>query len=484
VKKQMENNLLELFEQWSGGHADDIIAMPQSGSYREYYRIFGSDKTAIGVYNADKKENNAFITFSRHFLSKRLNVPVIYAENLDQNVYLQEDLGDISLFSLLSAVRQGKDFPPELFHMYRQIVEDLPSFQIEGGKGLDYSVCYPRESFDKQSMMWDLNYFKYYFLKLAKIPFDEQGLEEDFQKFSDFLLQADRDYFLYRDFQSRNIMIRERKPYYIDYQGGRKGALQYDLASLLYDSKADLPHMVREKLLQHYISTLKKRIHVDEDAFLRFYQGYSLIRIMQAMGAYGFRGFYEKKAHFLQSIPYALNNLRSILDDLSLPVRLPELVTALNRLVDAPHLKKFKDQKRMKSYLKVTINSFSYKSGIPADTSGNGGGFVFDCRAIHNPGRYEEYKSVTGMDKEVIEFFKNESDIDHFIDSVYYLVDQSVDKYLQRNFNNLMVNFGCTGGQHRSVYCAEKLAERLKEKYDVEIEVNHTELAKKNIVRQ
>jgi aminoglycoside/choline kinase family phosphotransferase len=483
VKRQREDNLLSLFQQWTGSQADDIIAMPQSGSYREYYRIFGSGKTAIGVYNTDKKENIAFITFSRHFLAKGMNVPAIYAENIEENVYLQEDLGDISLFSFLSAIRQGKDFPPELFTMYRQVVEDLPSFQVEGGKGMDYSVCYPRESFDKQSMMWDLNYFKYYFLKLAKIPFDEQGLEEDFQKFSDYLLQADRDYFLYRDFQSRNIMIRERKPFYIDYQGGRKGALQYDLASLLYDSKADLPHVVRERLLRHYLAALKKYIKIDEEEFLQFYQGYSLIRILQAMGAYGFRGFYEKKAHFLQSIPYALNNLRSILEDLTLPVRLPELVTALNRLVDDPQLQKFRDQRRMKSYLKVTINSFSYKTGIPADTSGNGGGFVFDCRAIHNPGRYEQFKSVTGMDKEVVDFFKNESDIDHFLDYVYNLVDQSVDKYLQRNFNNLMVNFGCTGGQHRSVYCAEKLAERLKEKYDIEIEVYHTELTKKALVQ-
>ena len=479
VKKHKEKLILDLFEQWSGSQADDIIAMPQSGSYREYYRIFGSNKTAVGVYNADKKENNAFISFSKHFIQKGLNVPAIYAENTDQDIYLQEDLGDITLFSFLSAVREGKDFPPELLALYKQVVQDLPVFQVEGGKELDYSVCYPRDSFDKQSMMWDLNYFKYYFLKLAKIPFDEQALEEDFQRFSDYLLMADRNYFLYRDFQSRNIMVKERKPYYIDYQGGRRGALQYDLASLLYDSKCDIPLNVQEILLQEYMKSLKNHLTFDEEEFLQYYQGYSLIRIMQAMGAYGFRGFYEKKAHFLQSIPYALKNLRMILDDLALPVKLPELVTALNRLVDAPQLLKFKDQKKLKSYLKVTINSFSYKTGIPTDSSGHGGGYVFDCRAIHNPGRYEEYKSFTGRDKEVIEFLKNESDMDHFLDNVYTLVDQSVDKYLERNFSNLMVSFGCTGGQHRSVYCAERLAERLREKYDVEIEINHIELSRK-----
>ncbi len=479
VKKHKEKLILDLFEQWSGSQADDIIAMPQSGSYREYYRIFGSNKTAVGVYNADKKENNAFISFSKHFIQKGLNVPAIYAENSDQDIYLQEDLGDITLFSFLSAVREGKDFPPELLALYKQVVQDLPVFQVEGGNELDYSVCYPRDSFDKQSMMWDLNYFKYYFLKLAKIPFDEQALEEDFQRFSDYLLMADRNYFLYRDFQSRNIMVKERKPYYIDYQGGRRGALQYDLASLLYDSKCDIPLNVQEILLQEYMKSLKNHLTFDEEEFLQYYQGYSLIRIMQAMGAYGFRGFYEKKAHFLQSIPYALKNLRMILDDLALPVKLPELVTALNRLVDAPQLLKFKDQKKLKSYLKVTINSFSYKTGLPTDSSGHGGGYVFDCRAIHNPGRYEEYKSFTGRDKEVIEFLKNEGDMDHFLDNVYSLVDQSVDKYLERNFSNLMVSFGCTGGQHRSVYCAERLAERLREKYDVEIEINHIELTRK-----
>lgn len=479
--KRQEKNLVRLFERWSETKADDIVPMPQSGSYREYYRIFGGGKSAIGVYNTDLKENAAFLSFTRHFLDKKLKVPAIFAEELENHIYLQEDLGDITLFGFLTALRKGMDFPPELFNMYKKVVEDLPVIQTKGGESLDYSVCYPRASFDKQSMMWDLNYFKYYFLKLARIPFDEQDLEEDFQRFSDYLLQAERHFFLFRDFQSRNIMIKGRTPYYIDYQGGRRGALQYDLASLLYDAKAAIPQGIREKLVAHYMDALAKQIDVDQDLFLEFYQGYALIRQMQAMGAYGFRGFYEKKAHFLQSIPYALENMRLLLEELSLPIKTPELVSVLNRLLDAPQLQKFKDQKHTKSSLKVTINSFSYRSGIPADPSGNGGGFVFDCRAIHNPGRYEQYKQLTGMDKEVVEFFKNESDIDHFLDNVYSLVDQSVDAYLSRGFTSLTVNFGCTGGQHRSVFSAERLAERLREKYDVEMEVNHTELLKKSL---
>lgn len=481
MKKQKENNLLKLFRNWSGAAEASLTPMPMSGSYREYYRIQGGSKTVVGVYNADKKENIAFLSFSRHFKELGLAVPEIYLVDEENDMYLQEDLGNTSLFSYLTAVRKGKDFPPELFNLYKTVVEDLPRFQIHGAKGLDYSVCYPRASFDRQSMLWDLSYFKYYFLKLAKIPFDEQDLEDDFHKFTDFLLQADRDYFLYRDFQSRNIMIRERKPYYIDYQGGRKGALQYDLASLLYDSKADIPQTIREKLLKQYIEALRKYITVDEEQFLVFYQGYSLIRLLQAMGAYGFRGFYEKKTHFLQSIPYALENLKSILETLALPVQLPHLTSVLSQLIDAPELQKFRDQKRSEPGLTVTISSFSYKTGIPADESGNGGGFVFDCRAVHNPGRYEQYKDLTGMDQPVIDFFKSETEIDKFLEHVFALVDMSVEKYMKRDFTSLAVNFGCTGGQHRSVYCAEKLAKLLREKYDIHVEVNHTGLERKKL---
>jgi len=320
------------------------------------------------------------------------------------------------------------------------------------------------------------NYFKYYFLKLARIHFDEQALEEDFQTFTDYLLQTETDYFLYRDFQSRNIMLKDGKPYFIDYQGGRHGALHYDLASLLYDAKADMPDSVRKMLLGYYIITVSKLIPIDPEKFQQFFYGYVLIRIMQAMGSYGFRGFYEKKEHFLQSIPYALNNLASILTNVRFPVKIPALLDALENVVQSKRLKKISTDQR---FLTVTINSFSYKRGIPVDVSGHGGGFVFDCRAIHNPGRYERYSSLTGKDSEVISFLDKEPEIKLFLKNVKSIVDQSVEKYLKRKFTNLMVSFGCTGGQHRSVYCAEALAKHLKAKFNIKLVLRHLELEMK-----
>ncbi|MCF6241500.1 MAG: phosphotransferase, partial [Bacteroidales bacterium] len=290
MKKEVKQLIEELFRKWSGEEAKEIIALPESGSYRKYYRIKGSKKTAIAVYNEDRKENIAFVEFSKHFKSKDLPVPEIYGANLDKNVYLQEDLGDTTLFAYITENRPGVEFPDKLFEILKKVLEQLVNFQLKGSEGFNYSYCYPRAAFDKQSMMWDLNYFKYYFLKLAKIPFDEQDLENDFLKFSDFLLEAKTDYFLYRDFQTRNIMIRNDKPYFIDYQGGRKGALQYDLASLLYDAKADIPQEIRNRLRKYYINKLSKYQEVDVEKFNAYYFGYVLIRIMQAMGAFGFRG--------------------------------------------------------------------------------------------------------------------------------------------------------------------------------------------------
>ncbi|MBI5218376.1 MAG: phosphotransferase [Bacteroidia bacterium] len=479
----MENfivkKLTALFEQWSGEYAESISLIPQSGSYREYYRIIGVTQNAIGVFNADKKENLAFVEFSKFFYSKGLNVPQIYSVNTDENIYLVEDLGDETLFSFLTEKRQGADFPDELVDVYKKVVDELPMFQILAGKDLNYGFCYPRGGFDKQSMMWDLNYFKYYFLKLARISFDEQNLEDDFQAFSDYLLQSDCSYFLYRDFQSRNIMLFNEKPYFIDYQGGRKGALQYDLASLLYDAKADIPQKIRDELLNYYIGAVSGYIKTDKNAFIEFYYGYVLIRIMQAMGAYGFRGFYEKKQHFLKSIPYAVKNLAYLLDVVRLPVKLPALWNVLEQIVSSQELKKYESQEDEKKpiQLTVTITSFSFKKGIPEDHTGNGGGFVFDCRAIHNPGRYDEYKSLTGKDKPVMDFLNNEKGMTGFLNHVFALAEQSVEKYLQRGFTNLMINFGCTGGQHRSVFAAEKLAAHLNEKYNIRIVLKHRDIA-------
>jgi len=465
------NKTVELFETWAGEKAISIEKLPPSGSYREYYRISSANKTAIGAYNIDAKENVAFTEFTKHFKSKNLNVPALYDTDLKNNVYLLEDLGDTTLFAKIKQIRQmNVHFPFELIEIYKNTLSELPKFQVLGREGLDFDLCYPRHSFDRQSMLWDCNYFKYYFLKLAKIPFDEQHLEDDFQRLIDYLLQADSNYFLYRDCQSSNIMLHNNKTYFIDYQGGRKGALQYDIASLLYDAKADVPQEIRTELLDFYISELQKYTQVDKEQFKNFFYGYVIIRIMQAMGAYGFRGLYEKKTQFLQSIPYALKNVEWLLQNITLQIPVSELWNVLHRLVESEELQKYG-----RKSLTLTINSFSYKKGIPKDNSGNGGGFVFDCRGLPNPGRYERYKSLSGKDESVRQFLQNEPIVDEFIGHIKKICEMSVDNYMNRKFANLMINFGCTGGQHRSVYCAEMISNYLSEKYDINLVLTHTE---------
>lgn len=461
-----------MFENWAGEKARSFVMLPPSGSYREYYRINGRNKSAIGVYNSDDKENVAFIEFTKHFKSKQLPVPQIYQQDLINHIYLQEDLGDTTLYAFLQGMRKGKDFPEELKLFYKKTLKNLILFQINGHEGLDYNYCYPRKAFDKQSMLWDLHYFKYYFLKLARIPFDEQLLEDDYHRLIAFLMGAEQEYFLYRDFQSRNIMVVEDEPCFIDYQGGRKGALQYDVASLLYDAKADIPDHLRKELLEYYIDQLSEFKSIDKPQFIKHYYGYVLIRIMQAMGAYGFRGFYEKKEHFLKSIPYAINNLKYLLGIIDFKDQMPTLFVALSNVTESEELMNIANESET---LTVRINSFSYKRGIPVDVSGNGGGFVFDCRAIHNPGRYPEYADKTGMDEEVIAFFAKEPEMATFLNDVYSIVDKSVEKYISRSFKHLMVNFGCTGGQHRSVYSAERLMAHLLSKYKVKVELKHIE---------
>lgn len=470
MEPSAKERLIALFEQWAGQKVEVLSELPASGSDRQYYRITGKTTSVMGAINRDVKENRAFIEFSQFFRSKNLNVPEIYAVDGDMDCYLLEDLGNTTLFDWLSTARRDKEIPAPIIDFYKQSIEQLIQFQLTGQK-LDFSLCHPRSKFDKQSMMWDLHYFKYYFLKLAQISFDEQLLEDDFNRLADYLLQTETSYFLYRDFQSRNIMVVNDQPAFIDYQGGRQGALQYDLASLLYDAKADLPQALREELLNHYILLISQKTKIDELKFRELFQGYVLIRIMQAMGAYGFRGFYEKKEHFLKSIPFALENLKHLLPGTWLKDHFPTLFAALTEIVGNERLL----QISATPVLTVTINSFSYKRGVPIDFNGNGGGYVFDCRAVHNPGRYEAYKSKTGKDPEVIAFFEKEPEMHDFLNAVYSVVDQSVAKYLTRGFKHLMVNFGCTGGQHRSVYCAERLARHLKNKYQISIKVKHVE---------
>jgi aminoglycoside/choline kinase family phosphotransferase len=453
------------------------------GSGRRIIRFGGGQYSAIGILYDVREENIAFLKFSHHFRRHGLPVPEIYAEDLSQGAYLEQDLGDTTLFEFLAKNRVGGDIAPPATVAYRDVIAMLPRFQVEAGRDLDYKYCYPRSRFDRQSIAWDLNYFKYYFLRLAGIPFSEQALEKDFGRLIRFLLEADREYFLYRDFQSRNVMLPGGRPFFVDYQGGRKGALQYDIASLLYDAKADLPPELRQRLLAHYLDTLAGFIELNREAFMHYYYGYVYVRIMQALGAYGYRGFYERKPHFLQSVPYALKNIRWLLHSVELPVALPTLLAAFQAMIGSPTLQRISSESETgtrdeaRAALAVRIFSFSFHGAAqPKDDSGNGGGFVFDCRSIPNPGRDERFKRLTGKDEPVIEYLDQQETARKFLVSVTSLVDASVANYQQRGFRNLMVSFGCTGGQHRSVYMAEQLAKHLRKQIGVEVEVRHLEL--------
>ena len=440
------------------------------GSGRNIIRLAGANLSAIGILYDVREENVAFLEFSRHFRRHGLPVPEIYAEDLSHGAYLEEDLGDTTLFEFLSTHRAGDTISPQAIEAYRKVLAVLPRFQIEAGRDLNYKVCYPRASFDRQSIAWDLNYFKYYFLKLAGVPFNEQALEDDFGRLTKFLLSASRDYFLYRDFQSRNIMLRDGHPFFLDYQGGRKGALQYDVASLLYDAKADLPPELRQQLLDHYIDQVAGFIKLEREVFLQHYYAYVYVRILQALGAYGFRGFYERKAHFLQSVPYALKNLRWLLQNVKLSIALPTLMDAFQSMLGSDRLQGLSSKAEN---LVVRIFSFSFHRGLPTDETGHGGGFVFDCRNLPNPGREERFRDLTGKDAPVIDYLNQCDSVHHFLASVMSLVDASVSDYQRRGFKSLMVSFGCTGGQHRSVYLAEQLAKRLGDKSGVKVAVRH-----------
>jgi aminoglycoside/choline kinase family phosphotransferase len=487
--------LKRLFEQHF--HSPVVRVQPVQGqlgaSGRTIVRLTGESASAIGILYNVREENVAFLEFSRHFRRNGLPVPEIYAEALDQGAYLEEDLGDTTLFQLLGANRAGEKIAPEVIAAYRKVVEILPRFQIEAARGLEYKVCYPRASFDRQSIAWDLNYFKYYFLKLAGISFNEQALEDDFGRLTRFLLTAPRDYFLYRDFQSRNIMMRGGEPFFLDYQGGRKGALHYDIASLLYDGKADLPPELRQQLLDHYLESLAHFLEMPQDAFMHHYYAFVYVRIMQALGAYGFRGFYERKPHFLQSVPYALKNLRWLLQHVQLPIATPTLLGTFEGMVASQRLQKLvagsgtgkvvgqSTQAGAAETKTLTVQVFSFsfhQGGPPKDESGHGGGFVFDVRSIPNPGREERLKALCGRDAPVIKYLQAQESTHRFLAHALSLVEASVKDYQRRGFTNLMVSFGCTGGQHRSVYMAEQLAERLRGKAGLNVIVRHAELEK------
>jgi len=465
-------NLKKLFKQWSGNFPDNITVIPPSGSERRYFRLYHQGLSAIGAWNPVKEENSAFLHFTKHFLANGLHVPSIYSFDPENNIYLIEDLGDTSLFSLLENKPPDTGIPDDIIRLYQESLRELIRFQVIAGKSLDYSYCYPHSSFDARSMKCDLNYFKYYFLKLH-VPFHEGKLEDDFDTLVNYLGQSDSDFFMYRDFQTRNILVKDGQPYFIDYQGGRKGPLQYDLASLLFQVKADLPFGLREELLDYYFSELSHFVRTDQTTFNKQYYGFVLIRLLQVLGAYGLRGLIEKKLHFLSSIPFALKNLGWWLSHVDLQLNLPELLPGLKLLTG---LEKYQtvDVPSVAGKFNVSISSFSYKHGIPEDLSGNGGGFVFDCRALPNPGREERYRVFNGKDQIIIDFLKNVPEVIDFLKGTEELVSQSVENYTGRGFSRLMVSFGCTGGQHRSVYCAESLAEYLRRKYPrISVQVAH-----------
>ncbi|MFZ1136622.1 MAG: RNase adapter RapZ [Candidatus Korobacteraceae bacterium] len=467
--------LQQLFENYF--HSKPTQAQPLQGqlggSGRQIVRVGNDEHTAIGILYGVREENVAFLEFSRAFRRNGLPVPKIYEDDLDHGAYLEEDLGDLTLYQFLSEHRKGDEIAPEVVDAYRKVVAILPRFQVEMRDKINYKVCYPRAAFDRQSITWDLNYFKYYFLRLAGIPFSEQALENDFSRLTKFLLSADREFFLYRDFQSRNVMLVGGAPYFLDYQGGRKGALQYDIASLLFDAKADLPPELRQQLLDSYLDSLEIFLPLDRGVFLHYYYAYVYVRVMQALGAYGFRGFYESKPVFLQSVPYALKNIRWLLHNVTLPVALPSLMAAFTAMLGSEKLQGIAKES---DKLTVRITSFSFHRGLPKDETGHGGGFVFDARSLPNPGREECFKPLTGKEAPIADYLNQQESVHEYFSNVISLVDASVSNYQERGFKNLAVSFGCTGGRHRSVYLAEQLAQHLGQRNGVDVVVRHRDL--------
>ncbi|MBR1929725.1 MAG: phosphotransferase [Paludibacteraceae bacterium] len=447
------------------------VKLSQSGSNRIYYRLFdNNDHSYIGVVGTSINENIAFITLSDYLNKQGVNTPKVLAVSNDKLRYIQEDLGDISLFSEIEKCQKNNKLDDNALSLLSQSIRQLAYLQIVAAHDLDYSVCYPQPAFDNRNVLWDLNYFKYCFLKPSGLEFHENLLEDDFQKMVEILTNVQPQGFMYRDFQSRNIMIYQNKPYFIDFQGGRKGPIHYDVASFLWQAKANFSQSLRDTLIDVYLDEINKYTKVDKISFKQTLKHFVLFRTLQVLGAYGFRGWSERKAHFIQSIPFAINNLKTLLED-DFP-QYPYLIKVLHELTQLPNLQ-FPMQH---DNLIVTVYSFSYKKGLPQDSSGNGGGYVFDCRAVHNPGKYEQFKSLTGLDKPVQDFLEKDGEILKFLDSAYSLIDASIERYIKRGFTDLMISFGCTGGQHRSAYSALKTAEHIRNKYKIKVHLIHREL--------
>ena len=499
--------LIALYKKWSGNEPATVEKLPGAGSNREYYRLRNADgESVVGVIGTSRDENHAFIYLANHFAKRKLPVPEVVVVDDDELRYLQTELGHTSLFDAIKGGRDaGGRYNKSEKELLIKTVRALPDIQIRGARGLDWNNCYPQPEFDTDSVLFDLNYFKYCFLKATDLDFHELKLEANFRLFAKDLTAEQENCFLYRDFQARNIMLDEHgNPYFIDFQGGRKGPMYYDLASFLWQASARYSNKLRRELVYEYYDSLKTYTEVPSKRhFVNRLSLFVLFRTLQVLGAYGFRGYFERKKHFLDSIPPAIQNLRELLE-LKDIFPYPYMMDMLRRLTELPQFAKVEepvvsrtdgykttDSKIYKAHpldgpatfskydgkgpLVVRVFSFSYRKGIPEDTSGNGGGYVFDCRSTHNPGRYEPYKKLTGLDEPVIRFLEDDGEILTFLESVYKLADKHTERYIQRGFTDLMFSFGCTGGQHRSVYSAQHLAEHLNRKYGIEVRVCHRE---------
>jgi aminoglycoside/choline kinase family phosphotransferase len=474
--QQLIDAISELYQQWKGHAPRHVDVLPESGSDRRYFRLHGDDgETVIATSGPNVRENETFIYFSEHFAGKELPVPRVLAVSEEKTLYLQEDVGDTSLLEVL----EQRGYNEATYDLFRSSLQALANLQVSGDEGLDYDRCLTNKEFGKQAIMADLLYFKFYFLDALRKPYDKQTLIDDFEALSNYLTHTEYKYFMFRDFQSRNIQVQpDGSVHFIDYQGGMKGAPQYDVASLIWQAKANLPDEWKEGLLQDYMDAFEATIGkpLDRAVFQSQYNGYVLIRLLQVLGAYGFRGLFERKAHFLTSIPLALKNLRWFVANNSMGIMLTEFRKVLDLCTADEVIEHFTPiQANEDTPLVVQVGSFSYKRGLPEDTCGNGGGFVFDCRGIDNPGRHERYKTVHGRDKVVMDYLERQTRMQDFLNSVFDIVDISVEDYIRRGFTSLTVSFGCTGGQHRSVYAADALAKHLKNKYGVKVELFHRE---------
>ena len=468
------DEIKKVFGEYSDETITGIDKLPQAGSERHYFRIHTADRTVIATHGANIKENESFIYFSQHFFKKKLATPEIFFISQDREMYLQQDFGDVSLLNKL----EENGYTDYVYDLYKKSLQQLAQLQVKGHGELNYQKCLTNASFGKQAIMADLLYFKYYFLDALRKPYDKQKLIDDFEALSNYLSHTEYKFFMFRDFQSRNIMITpDDAVHFIDYQGGMKGAPQYDVASLLWQAKANLTDDWKHNLLEDYINSFEAVVDesVDRDVFRSQYNGYVLIRLLQVLGAYGFRGLFERKAHFLTSIPLALQNLKWFIHNHGVGIAVPEFKKVLELCISDEVVAEFTPvQATDQTPLVVTINSFSFiKTGYPQDETKNGGGFVFDMRGILNPGRFDEYKHLSGLDKPVKDFLEQQTKMPEFLNSVYSIIDISVEDYIKRGFESLAINFGCTGGQHRSVYAAEAIARHLRNKFKVKINLSH-----------